>query len=151
MKKDSMPKMIIYMTPFPYKIHSNSSLREAQEMMNKHNICHLPVIDDAEDSDFFNIISERDIDRALSFGHTRVEEDLLVSDICPIRAYIVDANDPLDRVLEVMAEKRIDAVLVSRHGDLAGIFTATDACRLFAQRLQTDFPRPRTGPGGDAA
>lgn len=38
-------------------------------------------------------------------------------------------------VLTMMARDRIDAVLVMDFHRLIGIFTATDACRCFAERL----------------
>ena len=60
------------------------------------------------------------------------------ADICPQRAHVPDANDQLERVLEAMAEQAINAVLVLREGELAGIFTTTDACQLLAERLRYD-------------
>jgi hypothetical protein len=47
----------------------------------------------------------------------------------------VDSSDPLDHVLEHMAAKHIGSALVTKHGHLVGIFTATDACRVFCRHL----------------
>jgi CBS domain-containing protein len=46
-----------------------------------------------------------------------------------------------------MARDHIGAALVVRRGKLVGIFTVTDACRLFAEWLRVRFP----GSGGDEA
>jgi hypothetical protein len=43
---------------------------------------------------------------------------------------------PLDIVLEQMASRHAGSVLVTRGGQLAGIFTATDACRAFCAHLR---------------
>ena len=49
--------------------------------------------------------------------------------------------DPLDHVLEHMAAKHIGSTLVTKHGHLVGIFTATDACRVFCRHLRSIFPQ----------
>jgi CBS domain-containing protein len=52
-------------------------------------------------------------------------------------------------VLDAMAEKRLGSVLVLKEGELAGLFTAVDACRLLAQNLLEQYsPTP---PGTEAA
>jgi acetoin utilization protein AcuB len=57
--------------------------------------------------------------------------------------------DPLDRVLDAMTEKRLGSVLVLKEGELAGVFTASDACQLLAELLRDQFhPAP---PGTSAA
>jgi len=50
--------------------------------------------------------------------------------------YVVDLEERLDTVLAELARRHIGSVLVTRCGKLAGIFTATDACELFASYLR---------------
>ena len=50
--------------------------------------------------------------------------------------YVVDVGAPLDEVLLAMAERHIGSALVTRGGRLAGILTATDACRAFGETLR---------------
>jgi CBS domain-containing protein len=50
--------------------------------------------------------------------------------------YIVDLATPLAAVLRHMAEHRIGSAVVTRRDKLAGVFTATDACRAFADYLE---------------
>ena len=57
----------------------------------------------------------------------------------------VDPDEPLDGVLSAMGERHIDAVLVTREGRLAGIFTVTDACARFCEFLRAWFPRGEDG------
>lgn len=142
-----MPQMVAVMTPFPHHIDAGAPLAAAQAMMAEHDIRHLPVF---ERGDVVGIISERDLERAHIPGHPlREETDLVIGDLCRRRPLFVDVGDPLDRVLMAMAEKRIGSVLVLKEGELAGVFTATDACRLLASLLLEQFgPTP---PGTDAA
>lgn len=142
-----IPQMLVVMTPFPYHIDAKATLAEAAAMMDSHEIRHLPVF---ENGDIFGILSERDLERAKILGHPlRDETELRVGDVCTQRPYFVDVADPLDRVLDAMAEKRLGSALVLKEGELVGVFTALDACTLLAQTLREKFPHPT--PGTDAA
>jgi acetoin utilization protein AcuB len=143
-----MPQLLSLMTPFPYHIDAKASLVEARDMMSAYDIHHLPVMDDGE---LETIISDRDIARVTSLGHRLEEDNLQVKDVCPPRAYFADVADPADRVLRVMAEKHIGAVIITKDGELAGIFTDMDACRVLASELAKHYDSPLTPPGDDAA
>ena len=43
-------------------------------------------------------------------------------------------------VLANMARRHIGSTLVTKQGKLAGLFTVTDACRVFADYLQDELP-----------
>jgi acetoin utilization protein AcuB len=133
-----MPTLRTSMTPFPYSIDGNAPVAHAKDMMEAHDIRHLPV---TEAGKLVGVISERDILRSL-YGRLQAQlpEDLLVRDVCVLEAYIVELSERLDTVLLYMAESHIGSALVVRHGKLAGIFTATDACRAFGEFLRTQFP-----------
>ena len=73
--------------------------------------------------------------------------EVTVKDVFLDNPYIVDLNERLDNVLKTMAEKHIGAVLVTRNGKLAGVFTSTDACEGFARYLRDQF----NPPGGNEA
>jgi CBS domain-containing protein len=122
------------MTPNPHTIDISNTLSNAKSRMEALQVSHMPVMDgDLVES----IVSDRDIKRFTLPGHElRKDEELLVSDICPMRAYLADINDPLYIVLNVMYEKHIGAVIALKDGDLAGIFTETDACRLLMETLK---------------
>ena len=51
--------------------------------------------------------------------------------------YAVERDEPLDRVLAEMAERHIGSAVVTDGGKLVGVFTATDACRYFAEYLRS--------------
>jgi CBS domain-containing protein len=143
---ERIPSIKSVMTPFPYSIDADASLREAHEMLLEHEIRHLPVKDGER---LVGVITDRDLKRALDPGvGMPPENELLVRDVAVFDAYVVDLGERLDKVLERMAQEHIGCALVTRQGKLAGIFTNTDACRAFAEYLRRDVHR---GPGGRVA
>ena len=113
--------------------------------MQKQNIRHLPVISGGK---LAGIVSDRDIKLYLGpdLDYPQATETR-VRDVYLANPYVVDLNEALDNVLVAMAERHIGSVLVTRDGKLAGLFTATDACRAFAEHLRRQY-RPM---GGDDA
>jgi CBS domain-containing protein len=141
-----MPAIKSVMTPFPYSVELDASVRMAQARMAEHGIRHLPVVD--HNGDLVGVLTDRDLKRGLDPNVGLPDRDeLLVRDVCVLDAYIVDLNTPLDTVLVEMADRHIGSTLVVHHGRLAGIFTATDACRAFGDVLRSRFP----GSGGEVA
>jgi CBS domain-containing protein len=135
-----MPTLKTLMTPFPYAIEVDAPLAKAQEMMTAHDIRHLPVV---EDHQLVGVITERDVHRLLhepSIDGPR--RTLSVGDAYVSQAYVVELSERLDTVLLEMAKQHIGSALVVRRGKLAGIFTATDACRSFGEYLRMRFPPP---------
>jgi acetoin utilization protein AcuB len=134
------------MTPFPYVVQIDDSLLIARDLMVRHQIRHLPV---KHGNTLVGVITDRDLKRSLDpdLG-LPPKTELFVKDVYEPNAYIVDAAEPLDAVLEHMADEHIGSVLVTKHEHLVGIFTATDACRVFCRHLRSIFP---AGPGESAA
>jgi CBS domain-containing protein len=141
------PHMKSVMTPFPYSVDLKAPLLEARRMMLDHHVHHLPVTVDHE---LRGIVSDRDIKLILGPELDYPDpKELKVEDAYVAEAYVVDIDTPLHSVALTMAERHIGAVLVTGHGRLAGIFTATDACRCLGEWLLDQFPPPE--PGTDAA
>ncbi|MFK7914378.1 MAG: CBS domain-containing protein [Pseudomonadales bacterium] len=61
-------------------------------------------------------------------------EDAYIGQPC-----VVDIDTPLTEVLATMARRHIGAALITTQERLSGIFTAHDACRVLAERLDTEF------------
>ena len=127
------------MTPFPHVIDIDDSLRHAREVMARHEVRHLPV---KRGATLVGVLSDRDIKRALDpdLG-LPPKDELFVRDVFVPDAYVVDSHEPIDNVLDHMATEHIGSALVTTHGRLAGIVTATDVCRAFARHLRSLFPR----------
>ena len=53
--------------------------------------------------------------------------------------YVVAFNTPLSEVVAQMALRHIGSAIVTRRGKLAGILSAMDVCRIFAEYLDHQF------------
>lgn len=135
---DHIPSMATVMTPFPHSVQPEDSLRYARELMVQHEVRHLPVVTGHE---LVGILTDRDIKRALdpALG-LPPRDELFVGDVYVPDAFVVDVSTPLDGVLAHMTRHHIGSALVTKHGRLAGIFTAMDACRLYCEHLRRLFP-----------
>jgi len=128
------PAIKTVMTPSPLTVEHSDSVLKAQQVMSQKRFRHLPVMKNGE---LVGILSDRDINLALVANQGMVKsEALVVEDVCTLDAYQVDVNAPLDEVVSVMGEKQIGSVLVTEGGKLAGIFTATDACKYLGKCLR---------------
>jgi len=113
-------------------VDAAAPIEKATEFMREHKIRHLPVTTRGA---LTSLVTDRDIKLVLGpdFAYPR---DLKVRDAMVKDCYIVDITTPLNIVLRHMAEQRIGSAIVTRRGKLAGVFTANDACRAFADYLE---------------
>ena len=140
------PLLKLLMTPFPHSVGLDAPVSDALDKMQAHAFHHLPVTDGHA---LVGVITERDIRNRQAGGPPQEGGDgLIVKDMYIHDAYIVDINEPLDNVLMEMATRHIGSVLVTRKGNLAGVFTSTDACRGFGEFVRERFPHD---DGNDAA
>ena len=131
-----MPTLASVLSPFPYHIDYMSSVIEAKSSMTTHDIRHLVVM---KDGDIYGLLSDRDIQHHSALYGIEKNTELLVNDICDDNAVVADIHDPIDKILEAMSEKQLGSVVVLRDGELAGIFTTTDACKHFAKHLREHY------------
>lgn len=122
------------MTPFPHAIDVEASLDKARRMMRQHQIRHIPV---KERDALVGLITDRDIKLVLGpyLDGSGNDEGLRVRQACVFDVYTAEMTTPLRVVVAEMARRRIGSALVTKDGRLAGIFTATDACRCLAELL----------------
>jgi acetoin utilization protein AcuB len=128
------------MTPFPYSIDAGQPIEAAISLMREHKLRHLPVTDAGA---LTGLLSDRDIKLMLGpdFAYPDPRE-LRVRDVMAQDAYRVDLGTPLLAVLDYMVAHRLGSAVVTRQGRLAGVFTATDACRVLAEQLRALEPPP---------
>ena len=138
-RMDHIPTMAAVMTPFPFHVDVSDSLLRARDLMREHEVRHLPVVKNHE---LLGILTDRDLKRALDpdLG-LPPKDELFVRDIYLPDPYVVDDHASLDDVLQHMATHHLGSALVTKHGRLAGIFTSTDACRVYCEHLRRIFPR----------
>ena len=135
---DHIPSISSVMTPFPYVVQVDESVLAARALMVEHQVRHLPVKDGQT---LLGVVTDRDLKRALdpSLGLPSKAE-LFVRDVFVPDAYVVDVGEPLDGVLAQLVSQHIGSALVTKNGRLVGIFTLTDAARLFCRHLRSLFP-----------
>ena len=129
------PPVLRAMTPFPYWIDVDQSVAEARELMASHDVSHLPT---KRSGELAGMLYAIDVDRA--------DASEKVGAVHRERVPSVTADDALDGVCLMMADEHVAAVLVTRHGALAGILTTTDICRFLGDLLREHFGAP---PGSD--
>jgi len=141
-----VPTVGAVMTPFPYSIDVGEDIVSARVLMDERGIRHLPVTTGGK---IAGVITDRDILVAGALSGDR-EAPLLVREVCHMPAYVADAHERLDQVLLEMADRQLSsAVIVDHRGQLAGILTLSDVCRLYAEALAGQFPeKSRTRQSG---
>ena len=138
MKK--VPKIKSVMTPFPYDVGLHEPIGRARKLMMEHKVRHLPV---THDHVLKGLVSDRDIKLILGpeFDYPNPKE-VTVEDAMIEDPYVVDIEVSLITVLDEMAARHIGAALVTKDDRLAGIFSASDACRELSKWLKNEFPDP---------
>lgn len=135
-----IPLIRSVMTASPRSVDIDAPVRTAQDLMIDFEIRHLPV---TESDRLVGILSDRDIAFASNSASGELCDRLRVRDVCSLEVYRVAPEEPLDGVLAEMATRRIGSVVVTEGERIAGLFTATDACRCFAEHLRGERPGKR--------
>lgn len=120
------------MTPRPITIGRDQTLGVAQEMMRRHRIGHLPVL---EHGDLVGVVSRGGIEPLWSRERRRAgagPDDDEIDDVMSQDAYAVSPETKLLDVAREMAAHEYGCVIIMERRRVAGIFTATDALRVLA-------------------
>lgn len=128
-----------YMSADPIVVSSDRTLAEAHELMRRHHIRHLPVVDGGR---LVGIVSQRDLYlletlRGVDAGCETIAEAMSND------PYTAAPDAALDEVAREMAEHRYGAAVVVAAGKVVGVFTTVDALRALATLLH----RGRTAAG----
>lgn len=127
-----MPPISRYMTRQPWTIARDAPLDHAKELMRAHEIRHLPVLDGGT---LVGVVSERDIYRLERFRH--LGNHFTVDDAMTDEVYTADVDQPVDEVVEAMAENKYgSAVVMNRRYHVEGIFTTVDGMQVLADILR---------------
>jgi acetoin utilization protein AcuB len=128
------------MTRSPHTIGWNQPLAEAHAKMRSFGVRHLPVL---RNGDLVGVVSQRD----LLLVETLKDVDpntVAVEEAMAPETYTVQKDEPVERVVEAMADHRYGCAVVLDGEDVAGIFTTVDALQLLADLLaERKAPRAR--------
>ncbi len=119
--KDVMTKDVVYVT-LP------NNRRFVLELFKKHGISAVPVLKDGE---VVGIVTRKDILR-------KIEEDQLALLMTP-NPVTVNADDPIEKVVEIFLNNPFHRLPVVKDGKLVGIITVKDLIKLIAE-LGIDKP-----------
>lgn len=129
-----MPKVEKFMTTMPHSIGTDIPMETARKMMQDHGFRHLPV---EKAGKLVGVLTDRDIKFASSFGWS---EKFRVEDVMTPEPYTVRPEAPLSEVVATMAEHKYGcAVVQQQNGKVVGIFTTTDALRVFGEILPQHY------------
>jgi acetoin utilization protein AcuB len=138
------------MTKKVISIGKEMGIFEAHEKMVKHNIRHLPVVED--DNSLIGIVTDRDIRSALPYELFKRDDfekekekftDLKVKDIMSKDPFTISPLNTIEDALLLVQEKRVGAFpVVDEQGKLKGILSVRDLLRTFTNVL--GFGEPGT-------
>jgi len=137
------------MTRNPIFIRPETPVTEAQALMKREKIHHLPVLDKEEK--LVGIVTEKDLLYAspsvattLSvYEMTSLLAKLKVDKIMSREVVTVDEDVPLEEAARIMADRRIGGLPIVRGRALVGIITESDLFRIFIELLGARRPGVR--------
>ena len=117
------------MTGTPHTVGRDQSLTVAYDLMRKHGLRHLPVLEARE---IVGILTQRDLYflEATSGVDRRIG---VVGEAMSVDVFRAGPEDRLTDVARTMADRKLGCTVVVEGNEVIGIFTATDALGLLAQ------------------
>ncbi len=127
------------MTRNPITIRPDTPVTEAQAMMKREKIHHLPVMD--KDEKLVGIVSEKDLLYAspspastLSvYEMSSLLAKLKVEKVMSKNVLTASEDVPLEEAARMMADRGIGGLPIMRGGSLVGIITESDLFRVFIE------------------
>ncbi|MDT7864608.1 MAG: CBS domain-containing protein [Thermoproteota archaeon] len=134
--KYSQIKVADYSSKEVFVVTPNDTMNYARKIMLKNGISRVVVIN--EENKIVGIITLRDIASVLTKLASSGELDtnlILVKNIMTKNVIKVNPNTSVKEAALLMIKNKIGSVVVEEDGEIAGIFTKTDVCRVF-----NDYP-----------
>ena len=117
-----------YMSSVLVVIEPQRTIADASHLMRVHSIRHLPVVSKGK---VVGLLSQRDVYLLETLKDVDPSQ-VAVEEAMVREVYMVDPEEPVYRVANEMAERKIGSAVVSHDGKLLGLFTSTDALRALA-------------------
>jgi acetoin utilization protein AcuB len=131
-----MPKNVpisAFMTKSPHTVGRSQTLAHAHEVMRKHHIRHLPVLDGGK---LVGLVTERDL-RLIETLKDVDPSQVTVDEAMSQEVYSVTPDALLADVAKAMAEHKYGSAIVMEAGaKVVGIFTTVDAMSALSDLLQ---------------
>jgi len=137
-----------YMSPNPITVRPDTSLRKAFELLQAHQIRHLPVV---QGKRLVGIITDRDLRQQFPSSLAASEElerfrdrstRVKVGEVMTRRVFSVTPDTRTHRAARLMVEHRIGCLPVLRGSTLVGIITTVDLLQTMAGEDQSQAVPP---------
>ena len=126
-----------FTSPDPITATEDMTIEGLQDLMERHDIRHLPVV---RGDNVVGMISDRDV-RLVSGFPAAEKRQVRAADIMATDPVTVICTTSLDDVAYVMSEKKVGSVIVNdEDGVFIGIFTATDALKALIEIVRGGNP-----------
>jgi acetoin utilization protein AcuB len=119
------------MTSNLHTIRNDAIMLEAEKLMKKLAIRHLPVVNEA--GDIIGILSDRDVQRAVTVVNSEtgrsnyIQNHKKVVDFMTTTIHTINETDSIESVIRDMIEIKVSCFLVrSKANEIAGIVTTDD-------------------------
>ncbi|MEW6429652.1 MAG: CBS and ACT domain-containing protein [Thermodesulfobacteriota bacterium] len=112
----------------PVVIHRTALLQEALDLMKKHSIRHLPVVDDADQ--LVGFITESDLRQ---FFFPSMVEDIPVHQVMVLNPITINANSSIEMAARLIHDYKIGGLPVLDKKKLVGVITASDLLSAFIE------------------
>lgn len=137
------------MTPKPFTVTTDTSLKEALELLERHTFRHLPVVD--AEGKLVGIVTNRSLLLSSPTSATTLsvfEVDYILShtqigQVMSSPAIAVEPDLPLEEAARMMIDNHIGCLPVVEGEKLVGIISDTDIFRVFVEGLGGGQPLPR--------
>ncbi len=116
-----------WMKSNPVTISRDALLQGATELMKKHSIRHLPVM---EDNSLVGFITESDLRH---FSFPSMVEDIPVHQVMVINPLTINANASIEAAARLIYDYKIGGLPVLDRKNLVGIITASDILAAFIE------------------
>ncbi len=137
------------MSPDPVTITTDTSLKEALDLVRSKPFRHLPVLD--ESGELVGIVTEKSLVYASPTPTTTLsvfEVDYILSrtkvgQIIQGQVVTVEPDLPIEEAARVMIDHQIGCLPVVENGKLVGIISDTDIVRVFVEGMGGGYPSLR--------
>ncbi len=110
-------------------VSPKASVKDAIELMHRHSIRHLPVIDNGT---MQGLVTESNLRQ---YFFPAMVEDISVSDVMIVNPIIIDPNASVDSAARLIHQFKIGGLPVLEKRKLVGIITITDILAAFIELL----------------
>ncbi|RME52486.1 MAG: CBS domain-containing protein [Deltaproteobacteria bacterium] len=139
-----------WMTPNPFSISPDDSVRSAFFRMRREGVRHLIV---EEEGKLVGIVTDRDLRRPDITeepdgwdDYYRLDEDYEVRYVMTTAVKTLRPGDPLEKALKLFLAHKFGAIpVIDKKGSVIGILSTHDALAAFAELLATEGERLHKG------